>query len=256
MGGKTVATKIRRIAMWSGPRNISTALMRSWENRPDTWVCDEPFYAHYLLNSDADHPGKDVVIANQENDWRKVVDALLGPIPGNHSVFYQKQMTHHFFPQMEGDWLRQLDHVFLLRDPRAMLLSLIKIIQTPVLRDTGLKQQCELFRLVHAITGKPPLVINSADILKDPATSMQKLCMALQLPFFAEMLNWPAGPRDTDGIWSKWWYDAVIASTGFKSYVEISTELPDDLQVLYQECLPYYQEMAESCLVVNESTSR
>ena len=141
----------------------------------------------------------------------------------------------------------------MVRDPRAMLLSLSKIVNNPTLRDTGLKQQCELFRSIEASTGKVPLVINSMDILVDPETSLRMLCNTLELPFYNEMLAWPAGPRETDGAWAKWWYDSVIKSTGFKPHTAIDAELTDDLKLLLQECMPYYDEIAGNCLVIDTS---
>src|SRR5436190_9738229 len=154
-----------RIAMWSGPRNISTAMMRSWGNRPDTFVCDEPLYAHYLQKTGYDHPGADEVIASHEPDWKKVVEWLTGPVPGGKPVFYQKHMAHHLLPEIERDWLASLTHAFLIRDPREMLLSLVKVMPHPAALDTGLPQQLELFRSVRAATGHTPPVIDARDVL-------------------------------------------------------------------------------------------
>ena len=137
-----------RIAMWSGPRNISTALLRSWGNRPDTAVCDEPLYAHYLQQTGLDHPGAAEVIAHHEPDWRKAVAGLVGAVPGGKPIFYQKHMAHHLLPQVGRDWLGRLTHAFLIRDPRAMLPSLDKVFPNPGLADTGLPQQREIFALV------------------------------------------------------------------------------------------------------------
>ena len=140
--------------MWSGPRNISTAMMRSWENRPDTFVCDEPLYAHYLTRVDVDHPGRDEVVAHHEKDWRRVADRLTGPIPEGRTHFYQKHMAHHLLPEIDRDWLRHLEHAFLIRDPREMLASLAVRLPRPQLTDTGLPQQVEIFESVHESTGK------------------------------------------------------------------------------------------------------
>ncbi len=157
-----------RIAMWSGPRNISTALMRSWGNRPDTFVCDEPLYAHYLQQTRLDHPGADEVIVHHESDWRKVINGLLGPVPGGDAIFYQKQMAHHLLPQIDRGWLDRVTNAFLIREPREMLTSLAKILPSPRLEDTGLPQQVEIFERVREQTGRVPPVIDARDVLKDP----------------------------------------------------------------------------------------
>ena len=138
-----------RIAMWSGPRNISTAMMRAWENRPDTTVIDEPFYAHYLTATGSDHPGRDEVIAAYEADWRKIVDHLTGPVPGGKPVFYQKHMTHHMLPEMDEAWLDGLANVFLIRDPRAVIASYVKKRGTATADDIGIARQKELFETVR-----------------------------------------------------------------------------------------------------------
>ena len=145
-----------RIAMWSGPRNISTALMRAWENRPDTFVWDEPFYAHYLLKTGRQHPGTDEILDHDENDWQKVVDRLLGEIPQGKAIFYLKQMTHHLLPEIDREWIGKITNCFLIRDPREMLTSYLNIEQLPEpkLEDIGLPQQWEIFELVHDITGE------------------------------------------------------------------------------------------------------
>ncbi len=143
-----MSNAIRRIAMWSGPRNISTALMRSWGNRPDTVVWDEPLYAHYLLATGADHPGAEEVIRCHESDWRKVVARLVGDVPEGKSIFYQKHMSHHLLPEIDRGWLDRVTNVFLLRPPRHMLTSLVRILPHPSLLDTGLPQQVEILTLL------------------------------------------------------------------------------------------------------------
>jgi len=232
-----------RIAMWSGPRNISTAMMRSWGNRPDTFVCDEPLYAHYLTRVDVDHPGRDEVIAHHESDWRRVADWLTGPLPEGRTVFYQKQMAHHLLPEIDRGWLRRLEHAFLIRDPREMLPSLAEHLPRPALADTGLPQQVEIFESVHESTGKVPPVADARDVLENPPEVLRALCDALGLDFQPAMLNWPAGRRPTDGIWAKHWYGAVETSTAFRPYRPKTAPLPDHLRSLYEECLPYYDKL-------------
>ena len=231
-----------RIAMWSGPRNISTAMMRSWENRSDTCVCDEPLYAHYLKVTGKDHPGAQEVIEHHETDWRKVIDWLTGPIPHQESVFYQKHMAHHLLPQIDRAWLKKVTNCFLIRDPREMLTSLINNVPKPTIDDTGLPQQIEIFELVSE-RGKTPPVLDTRDVLENPRELLIQLCEAVGVDFDDAMLSWPAGSRDTDGIWAKHWYGAVEKSTGFKPYVAKDDPVPEHLQTLYDECLPYYQSL-------------
>ncbi len=216
--------------MWSGPRNISTALLRSWENRPDTFVCDEPLYAHYLAETGLDHPGADEIQRRQETDWRKVVAGLVGPVPGGAALFYQKHMAHHLLPHIGRDWLEALEHVFLIRDPREMLLSLQKVTPDPTLADTGLPQQVELFDAVAARTGRAPLVLDAKDVLQDPEAQLSALCDTLGIEFLAEMLRWPAGSRSTDGVWAPYWYASVERSTGFEAWRPREEALPAALE--------------------------
>lgn len=217
--------------------------MRSWDNRGDTAVIDEPFYAHYLATTGIQHPGRDQVIAHHEQDWNKVRDHLLGPVPDGKPVFYQKHMAHHLLPHMQGEWLQGLQHVFLIRRPDAMLLSLSKVLADPELTDTGLPQQVALFEQIRQATGDTPLVIDSADLLCNPEAMLRGWCAHLGVDYTANMLHWPPGPRATDGIWAAHWYDNVEQSSGFKPYREKPVELPPSLTALRQACEPYYQTL-------------
>ena len=234
-----------RIAMWSGPRNISTAMMRAWENRPDTVVVDEPLYAYYLKTTGVDHPGRDEIVAHDENDWRAVAGFLTGPIPGGAQVFFQKHMAHHLLPEVDRMWIWDLEHAFLLRDPREMLLSLAKITPSPSVEDTGLPQQVELFEEVLARTGTTPPVLDARDVLENPRGLMSRLCDALGVTFLPEMLSWPAGPRDSDGVWARHWYDGVERTTGFRSWRPRTGELTPELAAVCEACLPYYKQLHE-----------
>jgi hypothetical protein len=205
-----------RIAMWSGPRNISTAMMRSWGNRPDTFVCDEPFYPYYLEATGRDHPGREEVIAQGETDWRKVIAQLTGPIPGGRPIFYQKQMTHHLLPEIERGWLAQVTNCFLIRDPAEVILSYIKKNNDPSLEDIGFIQQAEIFEWVKEHRGGAAPVIDARDVLENPERTLRLLCGAIGLEFTDAMLSWPPGLRDTDGIWAKHWYGEVAHSTCFR----------------------------------------
>jgi hypothetical protein len=232
-----------RIAMWSGPRNISTALMRSWGNRPDTFVCDEPFYAHYLVKTKIAHPGADEVIRHQENDWRKVVAWLTGPVPEGKAIFYQKHMAHHLLPDMGRDWLDEVTNCFLIREPREMLTSLLHFLPQPTLADTGLPQQVEIVRQVKDRTGRVPPILDAREVLENPRRMLNVLCDALHVPFTEAMLSWPPGRRDTDGVWAKYWYDAVENSTSFRPYAPKSDPVPDSLRGLHVQCGELYQQL-------------
>lgn len=229
--------------MWSGPRNISTALLRAWENRGDCVVVDEPLYAHYLTQVAVSHPGVAEVIAHHETDWRVVVADLVEGGTHGKPVFYQKHMAHHYLPHLRGDWVLRLTNCFLIRHPGAMLPSLAARMGPPTLRDTGLPQQMEIFQLVRERTGTTPAVIDAEDVLRDPAGMMDRLCRAVGVPFTDRMLWWPPGRRPTDGIWAKHWYDAVERSTGFEPYRERPRAVPPELEALLHQCLPHYHEL-------------
>jgi Sulfotransferase domain len=205
-----------RLAMWSGPRNISTAMMRAWENRGDCVVIDEPLYAHYLAYTGLDHPGREKVIAAGETDWRKVATQLTGPVPDNQAVFYQKHMTHHLLPHIGRGWLGELMHVFLIRDPREVLSSYIRSRPNVTVEDIGVVQQLEIYEHVQRLTGKPAPVVDAGEFLKAPEAQLRALCDLLRIGFTPRMLSWPPGPRASDGVWAPYWYDKVLDSTGFE----------------------------------------
>ena len=234
----------RIIAMWSGPRNISTALMRSWGSRSDTRVVDEPFYAYYLLSTGYEHPGADEIIRSYPTDWRAVVDQLLGERQDS-AIVYHKHMTHHMLPHIERTWLGKVSNAFLIREPRRMLLSLMKVIPQPRLEQTGLPQQVELFESVRELTGTIPPVIDARDVLQQPGLMLRRLCSALDVPYYRCMLRWQAGVRDTDGVWAKHWYGAVERSTGFAPYQDDDSPLPDQLLGLLEACQPLYDQLAQ-----------
>lgn len=233
-----------RLAVWSGPRNISTALMRSFGQRGDTIVCDEPLYAHYLRVTGRDHPGADEVIEAHDSDWARVARWLTGPLPAGRRVFYQKHMAHHLLPEIGRTWLDQLTHVFLIREPRAMLASLAKHLDQPTLADTGLPQQWEIFERESQRLGRTPPVIDARDLLANPRAGLTALCHAVGLEFEEAMLGWPPGLRPTDGVWAKHWYQEVETSTGFRPLSERPTTLPSRLEPLADECASYYQRLA------------
>lgn len=236
-----------RLAMWSGPRNISTAMMRSWGSRADTIVCDEPLYAHYLTQVDRTrHPGHRETLAAHEQDWRRVVAWLTGPLPPGTRVFYQKHMAHHLLPLIELDWVDGLTNCFLIRQPREMLASLLEFLPEPTLADTGLPQQVALFRRLSGDRSRrPPPVIDGRDVLADPRHMLGLLCEAVGVPFDEAMLHWAPGPRATDGAWAPFWYAKVLDTTTFGPNRPPMTALPPQLEPLARECEVLYAELAE-----------
>jgi hypothetical protein len=234
---------VRRIAMWSGPRNISTAMMRAWEHRGDCAVSDEPLYAHYLAHTGIDHPGADEVIAAGDSDWRSVVAALTGPVPGARPLWYQKHMTHHLLPHIARDWVFALDNVFLIRDPADVVSSYLKKRAEVTPEDIGLPQQLELFDALAQRNGEAPPVIDADDFLKGPESQLRALCARLALPFSDRMLQWPPGPRESDGIWAKHWYDAVWKSTGFEPWHPREVRLDGQAARVADRCRPMYDAL-------------
>lgn len=234
--------------MWSGPRTVSTAMMRAWENRRDTVVADEPLYAFYLSRTGLDHPGRAEVIASQPADWRVVLRALAeDPLPEGVTISYAKHMTHHVLPSVDLAAFAPFRHAFLIREPRSLLASYARVRSAPVLDDLGLRQQVAL----HARFGGP--VIDSADLLAAPEAALRALCDALGVPFTAAMLSWPPGPRDSDGAWAPYWYDSVRRSTGFAPPAAAAppAALDRELEPLLAGCLPYYEELAEKKIKID-----
>ncbi len=234
-----------RICMWSGPRNISTAMMRSFENRPDCAVSDEPFYAAYLAETGLDHPMRDEVLASQPTDWRAVAAALAGPAPGGAKVWYQKHMTHHMLDGFGLDWADGAVNAFLIRDPARVLASYVVKRGEVTLADIGVERQRELFEREADRLGAPPPVVEGRDVLADPAATLGRLCAALGVAFDPAMLAWPAGPRDSDGVWAPAWYDAVERSTGFGPPPDETAPpaLTDDLRRIAEAARPHYERL-------------
>jgi len=237
--------------MWSGPRTLSTALLRSWGNRADTAVVDEPLYAHYLAVSGVVHPGHDAIVASQPTDWRTVVERLTaGPVPEGRAIYYQKHMTHHVLADIDRSRLRPLRHAFLLRDPRDLLTSYARVRTEPTFADLGLGVQAELFEQF----GGP--VIDSRDLLRAPGPVLRALCDAVGVEFDPAMLSWPAGPRETDGVWAPYWYGTVRASTGFGPPTDSGPDVPERFQGLLARCLPFYERLAAHRIRVDATTDR
>lgn len=235
------------LAMWSGPRNLSTAMMRAWENRPDTVVWDEPFYAAYLAQTGLDHPMRTEILQHHEADVGKVIQQCT--IPNPTGFFYQKHMTHHMLPHYPMDWLGQLKHCFLLRDPKEVLLSYAKKRAEVNLDDIGLPQQWRLYEWVKNKVGEP-LIIDAKDFLQQPRSYLDALCEYCTIPFYEQMLSWPADKRDSDGVWAAHWYDAVWKSTSFGEWQPSHGELTPALADVYQQAEPIYQALWQKRLIL------
>ncbi|MFN0264560.1 hypothetical protein ACKTEK_11845 [Tepidamorphus sp. 3E244] len=250
MAGRAVNDPVR-IAMWSGPRNISTAMMRSFGARPDSFVTDEPFYAAYLDATNLDHPMRDDIIADGEQDPHKVADWLTGPVPGGKSVFYQKHMTHHMIPSVPREWMGKVSHAFLIREPERVLASYVAKRERVELADIGFVVQAELFDMVADMLGEAPPVIAAHDVRENPESILKQLCERLGVTFLPDMLSWKPGIHATDGIWAKHWYHQVERSTGFAPPAEKDAGLPvlpAHLQHIADEARPHYERLARHSL--------
>lgn len=241
-----------RVAMWSGPRNISTAMMRSWENRADTAVVDEPFYAAYLKATGIVHPMQEEVLASQAQDFSQVITTSLeNTLAAGQHIQYQKHMTQHMVSEIDDTWFSSLRHAFLIRNPDEVVASYGEKRDSVTADDIGFVRQKELYDKVVASCGVHPPVIDAKDVLKNPRKILEKLCSALDLEFDDNMLAWRAGPRDSDGVWAAHWYQNVEKSTKFAPYIEKSINLSKGQQRVADESRPYYQQMFEKRIVAD-----
>jgi len=236
-----------RIAMWSGPRNISTAMMRAFENRADCTVVDEPFYGYYLRASGIDHPGREQIIAAMDCDWRSVARTLTEGACAT-PVFYQKHMTHHMLPEVDLGFTERLLNCFLVREPVRMVASYARVRPEFDLLDLGLPQQLRIFRHVAAHTGRSPLVLDAAEVLADPKSALARLCAHLGIGFDERMLRWPPGSRASDGVWAPHWYASVEASTGFEPPPGPAPKLPPRYLRIAQQAEALYAELRADSL--------
>ena len=232
-----------RIAMWSGPRNISTAMMYAFAARADCAVWDEPFYACYLNHTGLGHPMRGEIIAGGEKNWDKVVDRCTGPVPDGRAVFYQKHMAHHMQTGRDWSWTGGLANVFLIRAPERVLASYARKRSDVTLDDIGFVRQAELFDYVCQRTGQAPLVLDTDDILANPECVLSQLCASLGIPFDGAMLSWPAGPKACDGVWASHWYGGAWRSTGFAPPPAGLPVLPDELQKIADAAQPAYEKL-------------
>ncbi|MCH2084630.1 MAG: hypothetical protein MK226_19715 [Saprospiraceae bacterium] len=241
---------MQRINAWSSPRNISTAFMYAFAQREDMSVVDEPLYAHYLVKTKSlvHHPATQEVITTQENDGEKVIqDVIFGDHPTPAVLF--KQMTHHLI-DISTDFLAKTDNILLIRDPRYIINSYIKVIPNPTISDIGVKDQLSLFKQLKAV-GTLKAVVDSKELLLDPEKVLRQLCAKLDLAFDASMLQWTAGPRPEDGVWAKHWYANVHKSTGFQPYTPQKISLPPAMEKLAEECMPYYEKLFDYAIKAN-----
>lgn len=229
-----------RLSVWSGPRNVSTALMYSFRERPDTVVLDEPLYGHYLRVTGAGHPGEKEVMAAMDCDGDRVVrEVILGPC--ERPVLFMKNMAHHLV-ELDRSFLSRLTNVLLIRDPKEMLPSLAEQLPDPTLRDTGLAKQAEILDLILE-RDEEPVVLDAKHLLLDPPGVLRIACGKLGISFYEAMLSWPPGPKPEDGVWARYWYDSVHASTTFSPYRPKTGPFPERLEPLLLECRPFYERL-------------
>lgn len=245
---------VKRIAMWSGPRNISTAMMYAFAARGDCAVWDEPFYAAYLAGTGLAHPMAAEVMAAGMTDPAEVAAACLAPPPGGQPVFYQKHMSQHMIDGVPRDWIEGVTNAFLIRHPCRVMASFSAKYEDVDLKDIGFVQQAELFDQVADRLGQPPVVVDSADIRRAPGPMMQALCAALGIPYAPAMLHWPAGPKPYDGVWAPHWYGAVHRSTGFADPEGPMPVLTGRLAAIAEAALPSYERLASFSLTPKTAT--
>jgi hypothetical protein len=228
-----------RVAMWSGPRNISTAMMRAFENRPDTVVVDEPLYAAYLAGTGIDHPAREAIIASQPTDVATAVAEISAPLPLGRRVHYAKHMAHHVSRDMDLRWTLPFRNALLIRDPIEVVASYVRSRESCEPGDIGFLQQGWLLQLWDEHDMEVP-IFDASDFLRAPEAHLRWLCDWLEIPFTARMLSWPPGPRGSDGVWAPHWYSAVWSSTGFEPSRPRETTLSDHDAAVAEECRPTY----------------
>lgn len=230
----------RVIAMWSGPRSLSTALMYSFAQRGDCRVVDEPFYAAYLAATGLDHPMRGAILASQPQDGAQVAaDCARLPASG---LIYQKHMVQHMVPGMPLDWMAAATNVFLIRHPARIIASFAAKRDSPAPEELGVLATERLHDHARAL-GQTPVIVAAEDIRAAPEATLRALCAALDIPFEPAMLHWRAGPRPEDGVWAPHWYGAIHASTGFASAEGPLPVLPDALAPVLRDALPIWERL-------------
>lgn len=233
-----------RIAMWSGPRNLSTAMMRSFSSRSDTFVSDEPFYGCFLKSSGAPHPMREETIEVMDCDWESVVSTLRGTPPDGSPIWYQKHMWHHMTGSIGYEDFEGFTHAFLIREPERMIASYLRKRESAAFEDFGLERQTEFFDREAERLGHAPPVIDANDVLEDPESVLSSLCRALAIPWEKSMLAWAPGRHKNDGPWAPHWYQAVERSTGFGPPETERVDLTGEDERLAERCRPYYERLA------------
>lgn len=234
-----------RIAMWSGPRNISTAMMRSFESRADCAVTDEPFYGAFLKQTGARQPLADETMASMDCAWDSIAETMRGPAPCGAPLWYQKHMPHHMVADISIDDFPDHAHAFLIRDPARVIASYAAKGVNVVFENLGFGRMVDYFEREADRQGKAPPVIDSTDVLRDPETVLSRLCAALDIPWDEAMLRWQPGRRDTDGYWGRHWYNRVEESSGFAPPPKDEAAVPEAGRAVYEQALPYYEKLAE-----------
>ena len=215
------------IAIWSGPRNVSTALMRSFENRSDCFVSDEPFYPYFLHKTGLEHPLRDEIIKSGLIDYNEIIKYITGSIPSSKNIWYQKHMAHHILPGVNMNWIKNMKNCLLIRHPSDVILSYSKIYEISSIQQLGYLQQVDIYEMLYQEIGTPPIIVDAQDLLKEPRKMLIEICKNLRIKFDEKMLSWPSGSRKTDGIWGEYWYKQVEASTKFKPYKKTKNGLGD-----------------------------
>jgi len=239
------------IAMWSGPRNISTALMRSFENRLDCFVSDEPFYSYFLHKTGLKHPLSDEIIKSGMIDYSKIIKYITGPIPSSKNIWYQKHMAHHILTGVNMDWIKNMKNCLLIRHPSDVILSYSKKNEINSIQELGYLQQIEIYEMLTKEMETYPIIIDAHDLLREPKKMLIEICKNLGIKFDNKMLSWPLGARKTDGIWGKHWYKQVEISTGFKPYIKTNRIIPSKYHNLYDECMQCYNFLYQNRIILN-----
>ena len=227
------------VACWSGPRNISTALMRSWSSRKDTFISDEPFYAYYLKETQNHHPMREQIISHYETDYDKVVAHLLDKIPNQKTVWYQKHMAHHLINIKNIDWITKCENCILLRHPKEVIHSYVSKNNLQSVEELGYPQQLKIVQLLQK-SNRKFIIINSEDLLNNPKKILSNWCKNINIDFEQSMLSWKKGVHQNDGIWWEYWYDNVIRTTGFINYQKRDINIENKYDSIYNECMEYY----------------
>jgi len=239
-----------RLAMWSGPRNISTAMMRAWENRPNCVVVDEPFYACYLKETGLKHPMHEAILQEQSSNWSEVAEQL-STEHADVDIYYQKQMTHHMLPSADLQWCVNLQHCFLIRDPFEVVNSYREKMQRILIEDIGIVRQWELYQSISEVTGQEVPVVDAAQVLKNPKDTLTAICDFIGIPFLPQMLNWPKGKRVSDGVWAPHWYQKVEQSNEFAPFEPKVIELTKEQEAVAEASMDAYSNLSKYLLQNN-----